>query len=390
MRQYSPAIFLPVFLCLCLAVLPAAASDKSKKEKELKALQAKISKLQETIGVKQDSKSAYLKQLKKIERSIGNLSQKISASKEKILNKKSELKQLRKQKKKSQQKLSKENSTLAQQVYSAYTLGQQEKIKLLFSQQDAGDLQRNLIYYQYFSNARVDLIERVQENIDTLLKTESDINKTKQVLEASHQQLEDQKDQLKKNGSKRKTIIASLDKELKKQGGVLGKLQVDAKQLESLIDSIEDILIESPEPRFDNKPFAKLRGQLPWPVKGKVKKLFGRQKQLSQLRWQGVLIEAPVGRHVRAISGGRIAFADWLRGLGNIIIIDHGNSYLSLYGHNESLFKSAGEWVEAGDIIGSVGSSGGQKKPNLYFEIRKKGRPQNPTKWCKNGNQFSS
>ena len=166
---------------------------------------------------------------------------------------------------------------------------------------------------------------------------------------------------------------------------MLSKLQVDANALESLISSIEEILIESPEPSFDDRPFAKMRGQLSWPVRGKVNRFFGRQKQSSELRWQGVLIEAPVGSHVRAISGGRIAFADWLRGLGNIIIIDHGNSYLSLYGHNESLFMSAGEWVEAGDIISSIGSSGGQDKPSLYFEIRSKGRPQNPTKWCKDG-----
>jgi septal ring factor EnvC (AmiA/AmiB activator) len=93
---------------------------------------------------------------------------------------------------------------------------------------------------------------------------------------------------------------------------------------------------------------------------------------------------------VKAVSHGRVAFSDWLRGLGNLIIIDHGNSYLSLYGHNESLFKSAGEWVESGEIIGSIGSSGGQKKAGLYFEIRKKGKPQNPTRWCKKSNQFAS
>jgi septal ring factor EnvC (AmiA/AmiB activator) len=377
-------------LCLCLAIFPAAASDKSNKEKELKALKSKIIKLQKTIGVKQENKSAYVKQLKKIERSIGDISQKISVSKKKILNRTTQIKKLRQLKKKSQSKLSKESSTLAKQVYLAYTLGQQEKIKLLFSQQSANDLQRNLIYYQYFSNARVNLINRVQQNIDTMLKTEAEINNTKQALQVSQQKLQNQKNQLNKTSSKRKTIIATLDQQLKQQGGVLGKLQVGAKALESLINSIEDILIESPEQRFDDTPFAKLRGQLAWPVKGKVRKLFGRQKQFSELRWQGVLIEAPVGRHVRAISRGRIAFADWLRGLGNIIIIDHGNSYLSLYGHNESLFKSAGEWVEAGDIIGSIGSSGGQKKPSLYFEIRKKGKPQNPTKWCKNGKQFTS
>jgi septal ring factor EnvC (AmiA/AmiB activator) len=290
---------------------------------------------------------------------------------------------LQKLKEKSRNQLSQESSTLAQQVYSAYTLGQQEKIKLLFSQHDAGDLQRNLIYYQYFSNARINLINRVQENIDTLLATEANISNTKKNLEISHQKLEDQKNQLKQNSSKRKAIIASLDQQLQQQSGVLVKLQVGAKALESLINSIEDILIESPEPRFDNRPFAKLRGQLAWPVEGNILKLFGRQKHLSELLWQGVLIEAPVGRHVRAISSGRIVFADWLRGLGNIIIIDHGSSYLSLYGHNESLFKSAGEWVEAGDIIGSIGSSGGQKNPSLYFEIREKGKPQNPTKWCK-------
>jgi septal ring factor EnvC (AmiA/AmiB activator) len=388
MRQCLLATFLSVYLCL--APLPSGASNKADKEKELKALQAKIIQLQKTIGLKQDSKSVYVRQLKKIEISIGRVSQKISASNKQIIHKKLALKQLQKQKEKSHKQLSQENSSLAQQVYSAYTLGQQAKIKLLFSQQDANDLQRNLIYYQYFSNARVNLIKRVQENIDSLIATESVISNTKKSLEVSHQKLETQNNLLKDNSSKRKTIIVSLDHQLQQQSGALGKLQVGAKALESLINSIENILIESPEPGFDNRPFAQLRGQLAWPVKGKIKKLFGRQKQFSELRWQGVLIEAPVGRHVRAISSGRIAFADWLRGLGNIIIIDHGNSYLSLYGHNESLFRSAGEWVEAGDIIGSIGISGGQKKPSLYFEIRKKGKPQNPTQWCKNGKQFSS
>jgi septal ring factor EnvC (AmiA/AmiB activator) len=386
MRQSFPAIF----LCLYLAAFPSAASDRSMKEAELKTLQAKISNLQETISEKQDSKSAFVRQLKKIEHSISNISRKISASKNKIVDTESELRQLRKLKKKSRNELSQQNLTLAQQVYLAYTIGQQEKIKLMFSQQDAGDLQRNLMYYQYFSNARVELIKRVQQDIDTLLETEADINIIKQVLESSHKQLEEQEKDLKKSVLERKVIIASLDQQLKTQGGALSKLQVDAKALESLISSIEEILVESPEPRFDDRPFAKMQGQLAWPVKGKVNRVFGRQKQWSELRWQGVLIEAPVGSHVRAISGGRIAFADWLRGLGNIIIIDHGNSYLSLYGHNESLFMSAGEWVEAGDIISSVGSSGGQDNPSLYFEIRNKGRPQNPTKWCKNGKQFSS
>jgi septal ring factor EnvC (AmiA/AmiB activator) len=286
--------------------------------------------------------------------------------------------------------LSRENDYLAEQVYTAFTLGREEKVKLLFSQQDPETLQRNLVYYQYFSNARVDLINDVQDNIDKIIETEQLIQQARQDLEKNQQALSQQKQQLNKDRSKRKSIIASLDKQLKNQGGNLSRLEDEATQLQNLINSIQEIFVDAPEDEISERAFAELKGKLAWPVKGKLKRLFGRNKPLSNLRWQGVILEAPNGSRVQAISHGRVAFADWLRGLGNLIIIDHGNSYLSLYGHNESLFKTAGEWVEAGDVISSTGSSGGQKKPGLYFEIRKKGKPQNPTGWCKASNKFAS
>ena len=382
-------IFLTVFAICCL-MQPLAADGTTQKEKQLKALQSKIEKLKKTIHVKQDSKSRYTTQLRKIEGQIGDFSKKIRSTEKKITKRKKELKELRSTRKQHQKKLASENDILAEQVYTAFTLGKQEKMKLLFSQQNAEFIQRNLVYYQYFSNARVNLINNVQENITQILATESRISLASQALEKNRATLKSHQSQLKKDGNKRKKIIGSLDKQLKKQGGHLNKLEDEAKELQNLLDSIEDILIETPEPQLSNQAFASLRGKLAWPVKGKVRRLFGHTKPLSNLRWQGVIIQAPTGRHVRAISHGRVAFADWLRGLGNLIIIDHGNSFLSLYGHNESLFKAAGEWVEPGDIISSIGNSGGQKKPGLYFEIRKKGKPQNPTKWCQSGNQFAS
>ena len=371
-------------------LLPAQADEKARKEKELKALQAKIGKLQKTIAVKEDSKSRYLSQLKTIEKKIGHVSRKIINSNQAIGTKQTELKGLRKSRKKHQKQLVSENEALANQVYSAFTLGKQERVKLLFSQQSASELQRNLVYYQYFSKARLSLIEDVEANISQIVETEDNIDLAKKGLEKTRKTLTQQKTQLGQDSKKRKNVIASLDKQLKTQGGDLNKLKDEATELQNLINDITDIFVNTPEPKRSKKAFAKLKGRLAWPVKGKVKKLFGRHKHLSELRWQGIMIQAPAGRHVRAISGGRVAFADWLRGLGNLIIIDHGNSYLSLYGHNESLYKSAGEWVEAGDIISSIGNSGGQQKPGLYFEIRKKGKPQNPTKWCKAGNQFAS
>jgi septal ring factor EnvC (AmiA/AmiB activator) len=368
----------------------AIAADKATSEKQLKSVLRKIDKLKQAIDVKEDSKSRYIKQLKTIEGDIGRLGRKIRALGKEIAGKKSELKSLRDTRLEHQRQLSRENEYLAEQVYAAFTLGRQEKVKLLFSQQDPETLQRNLVYYQYFSNARVDLINSVQGNIDKIIETEQLIQQAQLDLEKNQQALNEQKKQLDRDLGKRKTIISSLDKQLKKQGGSLSRLEDEAKQLQNLIQSIEKLFVDAPESSISRKSFAKLKGKLAWPLKGKLRRLFGRTKPQSDLRWQGVRIEAASGSHVMAVSHGRVAFADWLRGLGNLIIIDHGNSYLSLYGHNESLFKTAGDWVEAGEVISSVGSSGGEQKSGLYFEIRKKGKPQNPTRWCKSGNRFAS
>ena len=385
-------LLISALLASSIAFAPVNAGQKELKEKELRALQVKIKKLKKTIDVKEDSKSSYTRQLEKIETSLASIKRKTRDTEKKIGQKQGELKKLRKSRKQHQKQLSRENDILAQQVYTAFTLGNQEKVKLLFSQQDAGMFQRNLVYYQYFSNARVELIDKVKENIDRIIETETKIDKTRIALEKNHKLLKTQIAQINKDRKKRKSIVASLDKQLKKQGRSLSKLKDDANELQNLIKSIREIFTQTPlpEPDLIQKSFSMLKGKLAWPVDGQLKKLFGRNKPLSDLRWQGIMIQAPAGRHVRAISHGRVAFADWLRGLGNLIIIDHGNSYLSLYGHNESLFKSAGEWVESGDIISSIGNSGGQSKTGLYFEIRKKGKPQNPTRWCKSGNRFSS
>lgn len=389
-RASQILIFLLMVFTLSTVAMTVIADEKQAKEKQLKAIQSKIKKIKTAIDVKENSKSRYASQLQEIEKNIGTVAKRIRNTEKQIEQSKTELKDLRQTRKKHQKQLVEENKTLAEQVYAAYTLGKQERMKLLFSQQSAANMQRNLVYYQYFSNARVNLIKGVQENIKTILSTESSISLASQAQEKNYQQLKSQKAELNKDSNKRKTIIGSLDQQIKKQGGHLNQLQDEASQLQSLIESIEQMLIETPEPELSREAFAKLRGKLAWPVNGKVKRLFGRHKPQSDLRWQGVVIEAPAGRHVKAISHGRVAFADWLRGLGNLIIIDHGNSYLSLYGHNESLFKTAGEWVEPGDIISSIGNSGGQTKSGLYFEIRKKGKPQNPSKWCKTGVKFAS
>ena len=385
-----PKLALALVLTSLLVAPLSGAADKPAKQQQLQTLLKKIDKLKQAINVKEDSKSKYIKQLKSIEANVAQVNLKIRQTGKQIKNRKSRLKKLRATRLDHQRKLSRENEYLAEQVYAAFTLGRQEKVKLLFSQQAPDALQRNLVYYEYFSNARVELINGVQSSIDKIIETENLIRQAQDALQQDQQALAEQKQGLKRDLAKRKTIIASLDSQLKKQGGSLSRLQDEATQLQNLINSIQEIFAEAPESKISQQAFAGLKGKLAWPVEGKVKRLFGRHKPSSDLRWQGVRIEAQSGRHIKAVSHGRVAFADWLRGLGNLIIIDHGNSYLSLYGHNESLFKSAGEWVDAGEIISSMGSSGGQSTPGLYFEIRKKGKPQNPTSWCKAKNSFPS
>jgi septal ring factor EnvC (AmiA/AmiB activator) len=376
-------LILAALLTGLLLAPQAPADDKALKQRELKGVLQKIDKLKQAINVKEDSKSQYIKQLKAIEGNIGQVNRKVREINAQSTKRKSELSELRQTRLQHQRSLSRENDYLAEQIYAAFTLGRQEKVKLLFSQQAPADLQRNLVYYQYFSNARVALIDRVQTSIDKIIETETEIQKAQAELQRDQQAVAAQKKRLNQDLNKRKTIVASLDSQLKKQGGSLSRLQDEALQLQNLINSIQQIFDETPDVEVSREAFAKLKGKLAWPVNGKVRRLFGRQKPSSDMRWQGVIIEAQSGSHVVAVSHGHVAFSDWLRGLGNLIIIDHGNSYLSLYGHNESLFKNAGEWVEAGEIIGSIGSSGGQKTPGLYFEIRKKGKPENPTRWCK-------
>ena len=149
--------------------------------------------------------------------------------------------------------------------------------------------------------------------------------------------------------------------------------------------SLGELLADIPQSPSDARPFKQQKGKLPWPTSGPFLATFGEPRKQGGLTWNGVLISAKHGTPVRAISHGRVAFADWLQGFGFITIIDHGEGYMSLYGHNETLVKQAGDWVDAGEVIATSGDSGGQPMPGVYFEIRSRGKPVNPSRWCSRG-----
>ena len=179
--------------------------------------------------------------------------------------------------------------------------------------------------------------------------------------------------------------LDDIRRDIDSEGKQLSQLRKDERALKRILKSLTDLLSDIPGSLTNVKSFGQLKGQLPWPSGGKLTTRFGTARGDSGKRWSGVIIGTQRGDDVRAIARGRVAFSDWLRGYGLLLILDHGDGYMSLYGHNESVYRDTGEWVESGQVIASVGDSGGQHHTGLYFEIRRDGKPINPVKWCLNG-----
>ena len=258
---------------------------------------------------------------------------------------------------------------------------QQQYLKVLLNQEDPDALARMLVYYDYFNEARASQINQYNEVLTELEQVSADLNLTVQALASNHQALQDERSALASAQHQKKLSLQALRHQIRSTGTEISKLEGDRDHLEKLLTHIVNQLTEMPE-RFDGTPFASMRGQLVLPVVGNVLATFGKKRNAGKLRWEGLLIEADEGQPVYAVHHGRVVFSDWLRGFGLLLIISHGEGYMSLYGHNQALYLDTGDWVSAGDLIATVGDSGGQTKPGLYFEIRIKGKPSDPQQWC--------
>jgi len=374
-----------VFVIICLIqsafCFQARAGDVTRKAKELTGLQSKIRKLSDSIDDLKVKKNILLVelraldsqygkatvQLKQVERLVDELSVKINKNKQSIVVKRAGI--------------NSQKQALQKLVKSAHGLGQNERLKLLLNQQDSLVLARMMVYYDYFNNAKLDKINKINADMVVLQDLES-----KQAEEAAQLDREllkraSSSQLLLKKRAQRKILVAKIDKRFASKKQQLSRSKQSEKKLKKLISSLQQIMDDFPIEEGAVRPFAKLKGKLPWPVKGKLVKKFGEQRSDSQ--WDGVLIKAKEGRDIRAITRGRVVYADWLRGYGLLTIIDHGKGYMTLYAFTQSLYRTVGEWVDAGSVIATVGVSGGQSEAGLYFGIRKKGKPVNPVKWCR-------
>ena len=355
------------------------------KEAELQSLRRQIAALSEHLKQARSTESAVQRELRITETSIGDIAGELRDVGRQLAAAQGQLAELRREKERLATKLAAHRKTLAKQVRAAYITGNQDYLKLLLNQENPAALDRMLTYYRYFSRARAEQIQRVESELLRLETVQRDISRQQKLLRSLQARARERKTAQQVQRQERALILKRLQKQIRQGGHELDGLKANEKELERLLKALREAFEDIPRALDRRKSFSQRRGQLPWPAQGKLRHRFGTSRNRGGLKWQGVLINAPAGKPVTAIHHGRVAFADWLRGFGLLVIIDHGKGYMSLYGHNQSLLKETGDWVETGDFVATVGDSGGLARPGLYFEIRRHGTPQNPSRWCSRG-----
>ncbi len=360
-----------------------AGEDAAARTRELNALRVRIHDLQTRLDARRQQKTREERALRDIDRDISRTQITLRQTESRLQSVRRQLSGLQRQQKTASRQLSAQRKQLAHEVRSAYAMGRQKQVKLLLNQEQPEAVGRMLIYFGYFSRARAEKIDAMQALLDRLRVLQGDIEQKTSMLAELRNRQKARVTQLAEQKSLRAEAITALNQQLARQGGALKQLQLDEQHLQELVYSLQNLLADIPADANRNKPFGALKGTLRWPARGTLSERFGAPRGASGLTWQGVLIAAPEGGKVRAVAQGRVAFADWMRGFGLLLIIDHGDGYMSLYGHNQALYKEVGEWVDSGEVVATLGASGGQNHAGLYFELRYKGHPVNPRKWCR-------
>ena len=275
--------------------------------------------------------------------------------------------------------LDEESTELAAQVRAAYMSGSQEKIKMLLNQDDPATLGRVISYYAYLNQYRAGNIETMSARIRELAQLRSQVLVEEARLADIGSRRRTELTRIDKAQERRQQLLAALNDKIADEGNEISRLAAQEKDLARLISELTSILSDYPISSED--PFSEHRGRLTWPVAGTLVHDFGQPRVGGKLKWNGVVLAAPRGREVRSVYHGRVVFADWLAGMGLLVIVEHGEGYMTLYGYNETILKNTGDWVAPGDVIATVGDSGGQAQAGLYFEMRRGTAPVNPGRW---------
>ncbi|CAG0972882.1 Murein hydrolase activator EnvC [Methylophilaceae bacterium] len=401
---------LQVFLVLILGYGPALANTKIEKSKaELNELHKKIESLKKDLDSSKEAHQDAADELKASEKAISEANRKLYALNQQQRTNRQSLETLQKQQSALVQRLKEQQQRLSEQLYQQYLHGETNHLQIILQQQDPNTIARELRYYSYVAKARAGLIEEMQENLQQVAALNEKTAETLKEIESLKTAQEQERQELQNQKSERGKVLKKLSAKITAQSKEISKLQRDEKRLADLMQRLAKIAREQaaaakrkqaqakpqkpadqktvarnealPSSEYDGSNFAALRGKLNLPVRGDITNRYGAARQDTGVSWKGLFIRAAEGSEVKSIAKGRVVFADWLRGFGNLLIIDHGDGYMSLYGNNQSLLKQLGDHVKGGDTIASVGNTGGNASAGLYYELRRQSKTFDPLSW---------
>ncbi|MEO0438061.1 MAG: peptidoglycan DD-metalloendopeptidase family protein [Pseudomonadota bacterium] len=364
------------------AALGQSEQDAEQTRQRLQALQTDIAAISRTLQEKEQERGGLQNELRASELNLSELRQAEKKTQREISTTRVEMNELVDEQAELQRAAEEQQQAVVKELRSLWHNGNADQLRILLSEENPQDLARQLTYHRYFFKARSELLDQYEATLARLARSETALEQREQSLSAALIKLNQQREAVVAANEKRRQLIASIERELADDAQVLAERQRDQAQLAELLQKLETAVAQLIT-EVDVEAFSEAKGSMPLPVKGKLNQRFGRPRNQGKMRWQGISLLAETGAAVSAVHHGRVVFADWLRGSGLLMVIDHGEGYMSLYAHNDSLLREVGDWVSTGTAIATVGNSGGQDQAGLYFEIRKDGKPMDPLRWVR-------
>ena len=384
-----------VFCFLLGALINHGHAEDLQNSNELNKVESDINEVKKDMQRLSEQKDTLQNLLADIEKHYGETAALLKTLQSQIEQKRQSLDKIRLDMQAYQNERDRLSKELAGQIRAAYAMGQKEKLKLMLNQQDPALSSRMMVYFNYINKERLKKLADIEAAVQRLDQLDKQKQTETELLEQDLGRKKSEQAALDEARKQRNELLVQIGNDFSSSEQQLSQLQESESRLKSLMASLpiteEELAVDvehakelSPamensfEPRGD---FSTLKGKLPWPVRGRLVQKFGSPR--TEGTWDGVLINASEGMEIKAVTRGKVVYAEWLRGYGLLLIIDHGQGYMTLYAFNQSLYKRTGDSVEAGDVIASVGQSGGRSQAGLYFGIRKKGVPIDPLEWCR-------
>lgn len=408
-----PLALAALFIAQLIAQPASAATRTEKSKAELNALHKKIEALNKELNSSREAQRDAADELKDSEKAISEANRKLHELNLQQQKNRDTLAALEQQQATLAETLGAQQQLLGNQLYLQYLHGQQNHLQIILQQQDPNEIARQLHYFSRISKARAELIDHMQDNLTQVAAINEKTTQALAEVESLKIAQEQERKSLQAKKTERSKVLKKLSSKIAVQRNEINKLKRDEKRLSSLVKRLAKIARQQAEARrkqaqaaqkkstgqkstapktiarnqalpgsqYDGSNFSALKGKLNLPVRGDITNRYGAAREDTGVTWKGLFIRAAEGAEVKSVAKGSVVFADWLRGFGNLIIIDHGDGYMSLYGNNQSLLKKLGDDVKGGDTIAAVGNTGGNESSGLYFELRRQSKPFDPLSW---------